>query len=238
MSLETFSAEEHQKLVDAEQRYGNAFINAYNTTVLLSNLMMWPLVDCDLFIRFYSQMKKYHSLCVASTVRLHRVQAKMDLRYFLESTANAAFSLAHTDTQNYFDLQNNRIGDAQRATLKAYKWLEITYPGHSNFMKELKAEINEQTAHAHVVNSQHNFDLVAGQRAEIVTSYFDFEDDELVKLDLWVGAKAGLHAIDLILSVQKDFGGFLPSSDVSDFPQLMADNDAVLRELRDERGHQ
>jgi hypothetical protein len=114
MSLEIFSAEEHQKLVGAERRYGNAFINAYNTTILLSNLMMWPVVDCDLFIRFYSQMKKYHTLSIVSTVRLHRVQAKIDFRYFLESAPNAAFSLANTDTQNYFDLQNNRIGDAKR----------------------------------------------------------------------------------------------------------------------------
>jgi hypothetical protein len=50
----------------------------------------------------------------------------MDLRYFLESTANGAFCQAHTDMQNYFDLQNNRIGDAQKATVKAYKWLETT----------------------------------------------------------------------------------------------------------------
>jgi hypothetical protein len=55
MSLEIFSAEEHQRLVDAKSRYGNAFANAYNTTILLSNLMMWPVIDCDLFIRFYSQ---------------------------------------------------------------------------------------------------------------------------------------------------------------------------------------
>jgi lipase chaperone LimK len=109
-------------------KYGNAFVNANNTTMLLPNLMLWPLVDCDLFIRFYSQMKKYHTLSVVSTVRLHRIQAKMDLRYFLESTANAAFSLAHTSTRNYFDLENSRIGDAQKATTKAYKWLEATRP--------------------------------------------------------------------------------------------------------------
>jgi hypothetical protein len=119
MSLELFSAEEHQRLIDAESKYGNAFVNAYNSTILLSNLIMWPVVDCHLFIRFYSQMKKYHALSVGSTVRLHRVQAKMDLRYFLESTANAAFSLAHTDTKNYFDFDNNQLGDAQKATSKA-----------------------------------------------------------------------------------------------------------------------
>jgi hypothetical protein len=35
MSLEIFSAEEHQRLVDAESRYGNAFVNAHNTTILV-----------------------------------------------------------------------------------------------------------------------------------------------------------------------------------------------------------
>lgn len=231
MNLKQFSAEEHQKLLDAEKKYGNAFINAYNTTTLVSNLMMWPITDCDLFIRFYSQMKKYHSLSVISTVRMHRIQAKMDLRYFLESTANAAFSLAHTNTQNYFDYQNQSIGDAQKASRKAYQWLETTYKGHSDFIKDLKSMINEQTAHAHVVNSRHNFDFVPGKRAEIITSYFDFEDDEVVKLDLWLAAKAGIHAADLILQVQKDSGGFLPSSDVANLPNLIADNDAVLAEL-------
>ncbi|MFS8367481.1 hypothetical protein ACJRO0_08310, partial [Acetobacter oryzifermentans] len=97
--------------------------------------------------------------------------------------------------------------------------------------QHLKSMINEQTAHAHVVNSRHNFDFVPGKRAEIITSYFDFEDDEVVKLDLWLAAKAGIHAADLILQVQKDSGGFLPSSDVANLPNLIADNDAVLAEL-------
>ncbi|MEW6641719.1 MAG: hypothetical protein AB1586_14540 [Pseudomonadota bacterium] len=114
--------------------------------------------------------------------------------------------------------------------MKAYKWLEATYLPHSNFIRELKADINEKTAHAHVINSQHNFDFAPGQRAEI-TSYFDFEGHELVKLDIWLAAKAGLHAVDLILAVQRHFGGFLPSSGAGDLRQLMADNDAVLCEL-------
>jgi hypothetical protein len=43
MSLEQFSAKEHQKVLDAEAKYGDAFINAYNATILVSNLMMWPI---------------------------------------------------------------------------------------------------------------------------------------------------------------------------------------------------
>jgi hypothetical protein len=68
MRLELFSAEGHQMLVDAERRFGNAYINADNTTILLSNPMMWPVVDCDPFIKFYSQQQKYHALSVISTV--------------------------------------------------------------------------------------------------------------------------------------------------------------------------
>ena len=231
MSLHLYSAEEHQKLIDAESRYGNAFVNAYNTTIMLSNIMMWPISDCDLFIRFYSQVKKYHALSLVSSVRQHRVQAKMDLRYFLESLVNAAFTLAHTGTRNYFDHENKKINTPHKATGLAYKWIEGAYGGYSKFIKDLKDEINGETAHAHVVNSQHNFDFIPGVRAEIITSYFDFDDNDLVKVDLWQCAKAGLYAIDLILAVQKDFGGFLPSREVEGLGGLMADNDAVLSEL-------
>ena len=232
MSLLDYSAQEHAKLLAADDRYGDAFVNAYNTTILLSNLMLWPVVPCDLFIRFYSQMKKYHTLSVVSSVRLHRVQAKMDLRYFLESTVHAAYTLAHPETTNYLDHEKQEIGDPKKAAGMAYTWIKDVFPGHSAFIKELKEEINQQTAHAHIVNSAHNFDFVPGERPQIVTAYFDFEDDVQVKLDLWLAAKAGLHSIELILAVQRRWGGFLPAQGIEGFAALVADNDAVLAELR------
>ena len=45
MSLEQFSTEEHQKLLNAGAKYGDAFINTYNMTILVSNLMIWS-VSC------------------------------------------------------------------------------------------------------------------------------------------------------------------------------------------------
>jgi hypothetical protein len=119
MSLETYSAEEHARLLAAEDRYGNAFINAYNVTILLSDLVLWPTGPVDLFFRFYSQVKKYHSLSIVSSVRLHRVQAKMDLRYFLELTVHAGYALAHPQTTAYFDLDRHALGDAKTATSQA-----------------------------------------------------------------------------------------------------------------------
>src|ERR1700733_13076315 len=122
MSIDAYSAEEHQRVIDAEQQYGDYYVNAYNATIMLSNIMMWPVSDCDIFIRFLSQVKKYHTLSMISTVRLHRIQAKLDLRYFLESTFHAAYSLVHTDTDIYFNYGHGQQPDAKKSARQAYKW--------------------------------------------------------------------------------------------------------------------
>jgi hypothetical protein len=56
-----------------------------------------------------------------------------------------------------------------------------------------------------------------------------------VKADLWQCAHAGLIAMDLILAVQKQHGGFLPSRDVDGLAELIVANDALWRELSDAR---
>lgn len=231
MTIDAYSAEEHQRVIDAEQRYGDYYVNAYNATIMLSNIMMWPVSDCDIFIRFLSQLKKYHTLSLISTVRLHRIQAKMNLRYFLESTVNAAYTLTHTDTKVYFNFDDEEQPDAKKASHRAYNWIENAFPAHSQSILNMKDQINKQTAHANIFNSQHNFLYVPGARAEIHTSYFDFEDEQFVKADLWQCAQAGLIVIDLILAVQKQHGGFLPSRDVEGLGELIANNDTLLDEL-------
>ena len=71
MSLDEFSAEEHARVVGGESRYGGFYVNAYNVTLLLSNLMTWPIDDdAEMFMRFYSQVKKYHTLSFLSTLRM------------------------------------------------------------------------------------------------------------------------------------------------------------------------
>jgi hypothetical protein len=167
-------------------------------------------------------------------VRLHRVQAKMNLRYFLESTVHAGYALAHPETTVYFDLEKQELGDAKKATGHAHRWILQAFPGPSDFIKGMKEEINRETAHANVINSKHNFSFVSGDHAEIQTSYFDFEDDRQVRVDLWMAAKAGLHAADFILAVQRVGGGFVPKVEAADLQTLMTDNDAVLSELQRE----
>jgi hypothetical protein len=73
---------------------------------------------------------------------------------------------------------------------QAYKWIKEAYSSHSKTIQNIKDQINKETAHANVINSQHNLLYVPSERAEIHTSYFDFENDELAKIDLWQCAKA------------------------------------------------
>jgi len=114
-------------------------------------------------------------------------------------------------------------------------WIESAYNNHSQAIRRIKNQINEQTAHANIFNSQHNFLYVPGKSAEIHTSYFDFEDDEWVKVDIWRCANAGLIAIDLLLAVQKQSGGFLPSSHADGLADLITDNDTLFQELNADR---
>ncbi len=226
MSIEDFSHIEHQMVGSAEERYGDYFTTARDVSLLLSNIISWPTKDCDIFLRFLSQMKKSHTLSLMSLVRQHRIQAKMTLRYFLESTVHAAFSLVHVDTTNYFDTADKKH-DPQKASRAAYAWIGKHFKTHSDEIRRVKDLINEQTAHANVYNSCHNFEFVGGQDAAIYTTYFDFDDDHWLKVDLWECAQAGLVAADLILAIRKVHGGFIPSRDAEKLPELIDATDRL-----------
>ena len=233
MSIDKFSHIEHQLILNAEERYGDFFTTARDVTLLLSNLMSWPTKDCDIFIRFLSQMKNSHTLTLMSLIRQHRIQAKMTLRYFLESTIHAAYSLVHVDTTNYFDALEGKKHDPQKASRAAYTWINKHFQSHSEEIKRMKDLINQQTAHANVYNSFHNFDFVGGKDPAIHTSFFDFDDDHWLKVDLWECSQAGLVATDLILAIRNVHGGFIPSRETDKLPQMIEAADGLLAQLGD-----
>ncbi|MFM0164839.1 hypothetical protein [Paraburkholderia sediminicola] len=233
MNIEEFSNIEHQMVLDAEERYGDFFITARDATLLLSNFMSWPTKDCDIFIRFLSQMKKSHTLSLMALVRQHRIQAKMTLRYFLESTVHAAYALVHIETTNYFDTIEGKKHDPHKASRTAYAWIDKHFRSHSDEIKRMKELINQQTAHANVYNSFHNFHYVGGEDAAIYTTFFDFDDDHWLKVDLWECAQAGLVATDLILAIRKQYGGFFPSRESDKLPQMIEAVDRLLAQLGD-----
>ena len=42
MSIDVYSAEEHQRVIDAEQRYGDYYVNAYNSLFIAELYLLVP----------------------------------------------------------------------------------------------------------------------------------------------------------------------------------------------------
>ena len=206
-------------------------INAAGATLAFSNLVGIPLTDCETFHRFHAQAKKHHTLSLLSTVRRHRIQAKLNLRYFLESTVHAAYALAHPDRTEYLDIEQSTFVKDEIVKKRANSWLSKKYPSSSAEILRMKNDINSQDAHTNIAASGNTFTYDPKERA-IITSFFDFEDKEIIQADLWVCAQAGLVGFDLLLAVRDGFGGFIAKrSAVEEWQQLREANGLLFDEM-------
>ncbi len=231
MNIYDFADEEHRLTHQAEKTHGNYFINAACTSIAYSRLVGMPVTDCETFFRFHAQAKKHHTLSVLSTVRRHRTQAKLNLRYYLESTVQAAYALAHQDVKLYFDVDQLTFVDRDTVAKRANKWLSKKYPASSTEILRVKNDINSQDAHSSIAASGGILGYDQNERA-IITSFFDFEDNDIIRADLWVCAQAGLVGLDLLIAVRDEFGGFLfERGIVEEFQRLREANALLFNEM-------
>jgi hypothetical protein len=100
----------------ARASYGAFYSNAVECSIFLSNSNCIAGIDHSrmMFGRFLSLTKKHHMLAVLSTVRLHRVQAMMNLRQVLEAGAAAAFAIANPKVHHFAERQE-ALQTAQQA---------------------------------------------------------------------------------------------------------------------------
>jgi hypothetical protein len=91
--------------------------------------------------------------------------------------------------------------------------------------------INETLSHANLVNTQNNFRYSEdGQSME--ASFFDTEDDHLVKTRLWQVGNVAQGLIDLYWGVHLQHGGVVFRDDFEPrFLQLAAENTALREEM-------
>lgn len=181
---------------------------------------------------FLSQVRKHYALALFSAVRLHHVQAMMDLRQVLEAGACAAYAIANTDPADYADVkEDGTLDPSQRLTKKRYDWLDKHYPDGSAGIKRMKAAINEAAAHANIVYAHNNFeaDFKAGK---FETPFFDFEDEQLVKTDLWQIANIALGLMDLYFGVNAKLDVLKIKDDWKpSFLALAAENERLKAEM-------
>ena len=232
-TLEEIWESERLMLLGAKERYGQYWTHARTTTVFLSRCITAINHDRMMFGHFFSHMKKHHTLSLFSAVRLHKVQAMMDLRQVLEAGASAAFALAKPEREHFADADDREILDpSQPLTKKRYAWLDTSYPAKSQWIKETKNNINQSAAHANIVSASNVF-RVNDAADQASAPFFDIEDDYHVKCDLWLIAAVALTLMDLFAEVNDPLKVIEFNPDfLGAMRHYAAENNALLDEMK------
>jgi hypothetical protein len=169
-------------------------------------------------------------LAIMSAVRLHKVQAMMNLRQVLEAGAAAAYAIANPDDDNFFKVdQSNIIRTPKNVAKKRYDWLEQNFKASSDAIKAKKGLINDAQAHTNVVSSDSVF-RITGAGDLINSPFFDIEDAHFVKTDLWLSASIAVDLMDLFYGVNRGRNviEFIPN--FPEFLMRLQSDTAALRE--------
>jgi hypothetical protein len=202
-SLEEIIESERLMLLTAQQRYGRYYGHARECSIFLSRCVTAVDHDRMMFGRFFSLMKKHHMLALLSILRLHKVQAMMNLRQVLEAGTASAFAIANPEQHHFADTTKQGLLDpSQELARKRYKWLHQHYRQKSDWIKTKKDQINLSAAHANIVSSEGTF-RVADAGDTINAPFFDIEDEYVVKVDLWQSGSIALTLMDLLYGVSQ-----------------------------------
>jgi hypothetical protein len=222
---------ERQLVLDAPLKYGEYYGHALDASAFLSRCIKSVNTGQEIAARFHSQVKKHHTLAVFSIVRLHKVQAMMNLRQALEAGASAAFAIRNPEPEHFVDQRDDGLLDApQSLARKRYKWLDDNFPAGSQAIKRLKDTINATTAHANLINTSNNFTMGDGE-AWATAAFFDAEDDHLLKTDLWLAGNIAIGLADLLYGVASTTRGIVFCND---FEEALIGFNAANQQLRDQ----
>jgi hypothetical protein len=204
-TLEEIVASERSMFLDGESRYGRHFQHARDATMYLSLCVATVEHDrSDTFGRLFSLTKKHHTLAFLSALRLHKVQAMLNLRQALEAGAGAAYAIANPDVRGFADIDAFGImNPSKKLTEKRYRWLDENHPKASKRIEDIKKQINDQNAHANIISADATFRVgPTGDVADL--PFFDAEHKDMVQTDLHVISSAAITLMDLFYGVAKD----------------------------------
>jgi hypothetical protein len=180
-----------------------------DTTLFLSKCLSSVDISQVYFARFFSYTKKHHLLAMLSTVRLHKVQAFMNLRHVLEAGAWAAYAIAVPKQEAFVEVaRDGMIRMTRKLSDRRNAWLDANCPRASAYIKMQKDRINNTIAHAGLVYTQTVFDINEVHRAYELP-FFDNEDNFHIRVDLWLSAAIGISLMDLFYGVKHQFGGVM-----------------------------
>ncbi len=228
--IEDLSNTENALIKNAQQEYGIIYDNANNAVSLMWDFIKVVKSDGWIFISFLSQVQKFLTLALLSTVRMHDVQTNMLLRQALESAVLAGYSLTNSDLESFGYIDSNGIThENKNAKENAYKWIQNSYPIHSKKIRSFKDAINSISAHSNIINTTSNFEFNEG---EMNVMFFDKPHVIITKQRLWWIANISFGVLDLFVRVVQDFPLIkfvetLPN----DMKKLGVENEQVKQEL-------
>ncbi len=220
---------EKEMVLQAEEKYGEYFRNCFNFITLIQDFIKETQPDAWIFVLFLSQIKKHAVLSFFSALRQHHIQAMLNLRQVFEAGAKGAYGIAFPEEGKFIQKDANGIAFEPEGLVKeAYNWLEVNYPIGTKSLKILKKTINESCAHSNAIYAFSNFALGREER-QFKFSFFDKDDPDLVKGDLFFIGNVLMGLMDLFYGVNKNRDLITFSSD---FISRLKQNEIVGKKLK------
>jgi hypothetical protein len=196
---------ERAMILNGARDFGDFFVNASEFNSLLNNFIN-SIDDSSkfIFIAFLSQVKKHHTLALFSSIRRHQIQAGMNLRQTFEAGAWAAYAMAHKEREKFCDSNATGILVVPDRLQKARnKWLDQNFKTKSDELKRVKKIINDSVAHANIIYTSQNFEVGSASGPRFEMTFFDSEDDFIVKSDLWFVSNTAMGLLDLFYGANR-----------------------------------
>lgn len=201
--LEQILKKEHDKVLNARSTYGEIYSHAENLLLFTWDFISDHDPDGWIFIALLQQIRKSLVLALFSAVRGHKIQMFMLLRYALENSVLACYSLAEPDLEKFIKYNHdgtikNTIDD------KAYKWIKRSYSKYSDIIKFMKDTINNSgSSHGNLSNAPLNYTIT--DSGKLVTLFFDVEDNLMDEFNIWWISNITFGLIDLFYRVNTDY---------------------------------
>ncbi len=220
---------EYEMALHGEEKYGEFCSHVAEANGLVSSFLKSVDLDRYFFAIFLSQVKNHLLLAQFSALRLHHNQTGMNLRQALEAGSWAAYAIANTEKEKFYEEDENKfIIWPERLKKAKNDWLKENFPDASGAIKRQIKDIGDTTAHPNIAYAHSNFKF-AETNFEI--PFFDFEDDYRVKTDLWQIANVAYGLMDLFYGVYLKFGGIkLSDSFIEEIKALRKNNDSLKKE--------
>ena len=177
----SISREENEFVLEAE-KYGEYFLLSNDIMYFQHRFIYEISKEATVFNSFFSQLQKSWHLAYLSILRKHDVQAKLMMRFSLETATLALYSMYHRDLNLYQTTNEDGTMQGLHALPKAYKWLEKTNPELSGIIKRHKDNINSDAAHGGII---HSYSIVDHTDVGFETSFFDDENEEYTCFKLY-----------------------------------------------------